>query len=283
MATIFSETLTHLRKEAGFPTAYKFYHSNGGAQGLKLSYRKYLAMEQGKILPVVGRLSLLLPGLHILPKSPTGNKLITAWLKTMAGEEAFKDIFEPLLIPPTTQPHISPMHKAMRTALTDEKYHMTSQQLAVIAGNLGNYTCFMLMSNDTGHWSAKKLSSLAGLTENTTEKTLKALADVKVLKRTRAGHYKCPMATAMIEYPSYTPATKAALQTIRGYQDELAAAGTHAWHRRGLIRADSDALCDFFPIMALNLSTAHSYAITEGTKKSALYSIEGRVIKLRDF
>ena len=48
MATIFSDVLTQLRKDSGFATAYSFYHDNGGAPVLKVSYRKYLMMEQGE-------------------------------------------------------------------------------------------------------------------------------------------------------------------------------------------------------------------------------------------
>lgn len=56
MATIFSEMLVKLRKAAGFSTAYRFYHDSGGAGMLKISYRKYLLLEQGQSLPSADKL-----------------------------------------------------------------------------------------------------------------------------------------------------------------------------------------------------------------------------------
>ena len=65
MATLFSETLTRLRREAGFPTAYRFFHDNCGAKVLGMGYRKYLLMEQGKILPLFKHLRAFVAGLRI--------------------------------------------------------------------------------------------------------------------------------------------------------------------------------------------------------------------------
>ena len=51
MSTAFSETLCRIRAAEGFPTAYRFFHDNGGTQVLGFTYRQYLRMEQGKNLP----------------------------------------------------------------------------------------------------------------------------------------------------------------------------------------------------------------------------------------
>ena len=68
--------LVQLSKEAGFPTAYRFYHDNGGAAGLKISYRNYLLIEQGKKLPALGRLVTFTWALRLISKTPTANALV---------------------------------------------------------------------------------------------------------------------------------------------------------------------------------------------------------------
>lgn len=282
MATVFSVTLTRLRHEAGFPTAYRFYHDNGGAPVLKISYRKYLSLEQGENLPGFGRLRGLLFGLRMVPKSPAANELVTAWLKTLTGEENFREILEPLLAANTEPSMLSPMHKAMKTSLAGEKYYISPAQLEVIAGSRDNYKCFLALSNDTGAWTAKKLALSVGLSAKTTEKALRSLKAVKLLTE-RGGRYKSPMAARMLEYPHMTAHVQVMLGRLAKYQDELAATGTRVWRRRGILRADADTLCGFFPIMNLNLSTAHTYGIIKKTKRSAVYFIEGRVVKLYDF
>lgn len=283
MATIFSETLTRLRKEAGFPTAYRFYHDNGGEPVLKISYRKYLAIEQGKNLPVFCRLRGFLFGLRIVPNGPAGLTLVTAWLRTMAGEENYREILEPILAKAVPAARMTPMHKAIKSALAGKKHFITPAQLAVISANMENYVCFLAMSNDTGGWTAAKLAPLLGLRELACARALQALAAAKICKLNKPGDYRCPLAAKMVEYPQMSADAKIMIEKLLKYQEELIAAGSRTWMRRGIIRADADNLCNFFPLMGLNLSAAHTYAITEKSKKSALYAVDGRITKLKDF
>lgn len=283
MGTIFSQTLKKFRQEAGFPTAYRFYHDNGGAPVLKISYRKYLAIEQGANLPVFSRLRGLIFGLRLVPKSSDANTLVAAWLKTMAGEEAYKDVLEPMLAVKNEPAVMPPMHKAMKKALAGKKRYITPGQLAAISGSQDTYLCFLALSNDTGAWTAEKLAAAVGLSPAAAQKALGALAKAKILKRTRDAQYKCQLAEEMVEYPHLTASVEVMTRKLLKYQEELIGAGANAWLRRGIIRADADTLCGFFPIMGMSLSTAHSYAVTEKTPKSALYAVEGRIVKLRDF
>ena len=86
MATIFSDTLNKLRRESGFPTAYRFFHDNGGDKVLGMCYRKYLMMEQGRILPLFKHLRGFIFGLRLVTGSlPMPEILLRAWLKTMSG------------------------------------------------------------------------------------------------------------------------------------------------------------------------------------------------------
>lgn len=49
------------------------------------------------------------------------------------------------------------------------------------------------------------------------------------------------------------------------------------------MRADSAVFREYYPLMALNISAANTYAVRKKTEKSALYWVEGRIVKLRDF
>lgn len=282
MGTVFSETLTRLRKEGGFNTAYSFYHSNGGAPVLKISYRKYLSIEQGKNLPVFGRLSGLLRSLRVLHNGQEAQELISAWLRTMAGEEDYKKILEPmLLVKPVLSP-MSPMGKVIKKSLSGEKYHISPSQMAVIAASQCNYLCFLALANDTGAWTPERLAAHLALPAKDVRACLKELKSAKLLKEC-AGRYKCPLAEKMLEYPHRTPAVEKIRTKLLEYQEELLKTGSQIWRRRGIIRADADTLTEFVPLMKLNLSTAHTFATNRKTKKSALYLIEGRIMKLRDF
>lgn len=283
METIFSKLLVRLRKEAGFPTAYRFYHDNGGKNILKISYRKYLSIEQGKILPVLDRFSIFLYALRVVHKSAQANELIAAWLRTLAGEENYREIIEPLLAPKQGGAGFSPMQKAMKKALDMKKYYLTPEQIEVIFATRDNYLCYLALSNDTGAWTKKEFAGRLKMTEAEAGKALKDLAGAKILKEAKKGVYKCPLADAMVEFPHLTTVRAELLAKLRGYQEELLAAGAPVWIRKGVIRADEIVFRDFFPVMNVNITTAQTYAVTEKTDKSALFMVEGRITKLRDF
>lgn len=283
MATIFSETLKRLRREAGFPTAYRFYHNNGGAMGLKLSYRKYLAMEQGKILPVFERLCSLISGLKVLRLSETGNELVLSWLKTMAGEEAYESLLAPILSVKQGTGSFSTMQKAVKHALSGKKYHLSVAQFNVISETRDNYLCFTALVNDDSRWSPEELSKFMELTPAVAAKAMEALAKVKILKKHSGGRYSCPLCGKMIEYPHVDMLGPDKFRKLSEYLGELTEKGRTVWARIGTVRADYDALGDFLQLMQLNISTADSYAITRRTGRSGLFAIKGSVVKIRDF
>lgn len=283
MPTIFSETLTRLRKEAGFTTAYRFYHNNGGQPVLKVSYRKYLLMEQGKLLPVFQRLHRLIYLLRCGQKSTPANDLAVAWLKTMAGEEAFRDILQPILAVKTGIPGFSPLHKTVKRALADKKYYLTPEQFSVMVDNKNNYLCYLALSEDSGEWSVEGLAQSLKLKKPVAARAIKELHAVKILKEVRKGFYACPFVGCMVEAPQLNTVDRALEAKYAKCREELIATGKPVWTRSGTVRADAQEFRNFYPMMNLNLSTAHTYSITEKTENSALFTVVCRVIKIRDF
>ena len=146
MTTFFSETLCRLRRDAGFPTAYRFYHDNGGQAVLKMSYRNYLLVEQGKCLPEAQKLFKLIVALRLLPKSGAASELAVDWLKTLAGEETFENVFKPALAPVKPQASMSPMDKAANRSLAANKFFMTAEHYRVVVSSFETYLCFLAMS-----------------------------------------------------------------------------------------------------------------------------------------
>ncbi|MDD2805609.1 MAG: hypothetical protein PHV33_08645 [Elusimicrobiales bacterium] len=284
MGTRFSETLTRLRQEAGFKTPHQFYHANGGNAVLKISYRNYLLMEQGKILPVFSRLEKLCAALRMAPKSAQGGELVLAWLRTMAGDDAFGTLLEPLLSPErAVGAGYSPVHKALARALSGRKYYVTPEQLRVISANRANYLCSLAFFNDTGEWSAEELAKILKLGRPSVAGAIKALLGLKLLKRATNGRYQCPLATDMVEYPPLRSVRPELVAAVRKQQDSMVSCGTPVSIRRGFVRADSTVFKNFIPLLELNISAAQTYAVAERTPNTAVYMVEGRVVKVLDF
>lgn len=282
MATIFSDTLTRFRKEAGFPTAYKFFHGNGGDKVLGMCYRKYLLMEKGSILPLFRHLTGFIIGLHLELNSVRGQELVTAWLKTMAGEEAFNSLLKPMLVGGAAVPGLTPMHKAMEKSLANGTYHVTPGQVAVIAAGPANFRCFIALSNDCGAWTPEKLAPELRLEAVETRKALLALTAAKLVKRQKTA-FKCPYADRPIVFPTMTSGLADKYAKIKNYQDAMLAAGKLFWARSLFIRADRNNIPSLLELLGVTVSSANGYSVTSKRDTSALYSVDASVTKLLDF
>ena len=63
----FSEALLALRREAGFPSAYRFYHRNGGRRHFGFTYVHYLRLEKGAKAPRAEAFGAILKALRLAP------------------------------------------------------------------------------------------------------------------------------------------------------------------------------------------------------------------------
>lgn len=283
MSTAFSETLCRIRKAEGFPTAYRFFHDNGGTKGMGFSYRQYLRMEQGKNLPGSEKLCKLVLALRLVPKSAPANALSIAWLQSLIGEAAYQCLF-PFIAAAPSKNGLPPMHTAVKNALSGEKHFITPDQFRSILTDKDTYLCFLALSSDTGAWSASQIAAAMRLTPEAADKALKTLARTRLVKKIKGNTYKCPFAAKMLEYPQFDIIDQALRAKLAGYERELVESGLDKWCRSGIIRADASTFfSSYSPLMMLNLSAAQTYNLSEKTEHSALFYIEGRIIKLRDF
>lgn len=281
METIFSEALVGLRKTAGFPTAYRFYHDNGGKPVLTFSYRNYLLFEQGKTLPSPEMLRRISLALRLIPKSPPAGELASSWLKTMAGEETYGFVFEPFISVKTETPGLSPAHKAMGKLI--KKHPITVDQARLILATYEHYRAFIVFVNDMGTWTSGSLAKATRLKKSEAARTLAAFAKAGLAKKIRNDSFRFPGDNVTLEFPRAEMLPPGLNDRMRGYQAQMIASGAIAWRRMSVLRAGAAELAAYYPLMALTVSAASAYVTGEGTKDSALFGIESRVVKLFDF
>jgi len=283
MGTIFSETLKKMRKEWGFPTAYRFYHDNGGAPALKVSYRKYLLMEEGRNLPVFDRLMKILHALRVPLLTPPANELVTAWLKTMAGEEAYGELLAPLLNTGAAAPGLSPMHKAVGRSLSEQKYHMTLEQFRATMTSYDMYRCAFTLESDTGTWTAPALAKILKIKQQTANKALKDMAKVKLAKEVKKGAYRSLLAGHAVVSPDTAGLEPDLRKRFGDYIGRLRREGIPEFACLNLVRADKVALRSLFPVIHASVEASQTCATTEKTKNSSGYLVLSQVIRLWDF
>jgi len=283
MGTLFSDTLVRLRKEAGFPTAYRFYHDNGGEPVLKMTYRNYLLTEQGKSLPEMGKLQKLYPALRLPQTTPGAKELIVAWLRTLGGEEAYKEILEPIITVKAEAAGLSPVHQALRRTLAGQKYYLSPAQFRALVSSFETYKCSLTMGNDTGTWSAADIAKAIRVKTPVAEKSLKDLVKAKLVKEVKKGFYKSRVAGQMLGYPNLSALEPELLVRFKEYLGKLERTGTCEWASKGIIRADALALRGLFPLVGASIEAAQTYAVTRKTERSAFFYVIGKVVRLWDF
>lgn len=282
MATIFSETLTRLRKGAGFPTAYRFFHDNGGAPFFKVSYRNYLMMEQGRNLPVLGRLAKIILGLRIPERTPAARELTLAWLKTMAGEEAYADLLEPLFAQGAPARECSPAEEALRRTLAEKKFHITGEQLLSTVASFETYKCFFVMEMDSGVWTAEAMAKALGIKKAEADKALKSFLKTGLVKAEGKG-YRSKIVGQLVEYPAGPAFPPGVLAKLKGYYKRLEDESPLEFGTAGMVRADADALRGFYPMLKSSVEASYAFNTAVKTRKSAGFFVLGRVHRLWNF
>lgn len=283
MATNFSETLMRLRKEAGFPTAYRFYYDNGGAAAFKVSYRNYLMMEQGRNLPVLARLEKILLGLRMPFRTPMARELTQAWLRTMAGEEHYANLLEPLFASGAPAGAVTPADDALRRALAEKKYHMTAEQLVATVSSFETYKCAFTLENDSGTWTAEALAKVLGIRKAAAALALKNFHKAGLVTAEGKAGYRSKMAGKLVEYPAAAAIRPEVIGKLRGYLGRLESESPVQFANTGLVRADADAMRAYYPMVKANVEASHAFSSSKKTKSSAGFMVVSRVHKLWDF
>ncbi|PIS46895.1 MAG: hypothetical protein COT17_06185 [Elusimicrobia bacterium CG08_land_8_20_14_0_20_51_18] len=283
MGTIFSDTLVKLRTGAGFKTAYSFFQENGGKSVLGISYRKYLLLEQGKNLPALSRLTCFSYALRLVPQGPEANALAVAWLKTFAGDDVYREVLAPLVAPKAEARGMTPLHDAMKKNLSEKRYFLTPDQYRAILSSYESYLCYQALSNETASWKAEELAKTLRLDKTGALAGLKALKEVKLVKEPHKGVFSSPLAGMQIDGPQFNLLEASFRAKNEEYHKRLVESGTSEWVSTCLLRADGEVFKGYLPLMNLNMQAAGVYAISKKTPSSALFMIESRLTRLRDF
>ncbi len=268
--------------ESGFPTAYRFYHDNGGAPVLKISYRKYLLIEQGKNLPEALRLPKLLVALRLPQNTPAATELVTAWLETMAGEEVYADLIKPLLTQ-VPVPAIAPMGQALRRSIAAKKYHMTEAQVLATLASFETYKCSIVLENDDGAWTKERLAKTLRIKKAEAQKALKDFAAAELAKEVKKGIYRSRIAGQMVEYPPLLALRPEVREKVRSYIKRLEQESHPEYSAMGLFRGDSLAFKGYYPLLKSTIEASHAYSTMKKTSNSAAFFVIGRVLKMWDF
>lgn len=285
MATPFALIFARLRRQAGFETAYQFYHKNGGRRAFGCSFQNYLRIENGANLPVPKRLPELCLHLRLPLRGADMRELLLAYLQTWAGsEDLARWLIGPFEQAERAGPAPDPAAQALSRVVRDSARPLTLEQYKAVMSSAEAYWCFRVLTTDRKGQTDAGLARILELGKVRIRKGLEALCRCGIARRRRDGAYESPYAGQFLVFPDpalLPPRLKAAAQ--RYTEDMLRRKGATVDVRHCGVRADSLAISGFVPHLREAIRGVNAYAVFEKSERSAFFLVEGRVSKLFDF
>ena len=279
--TDFSKQLIKARAAAGFDTAYKFYHRNGGRRHFKFTFVHYNRIERGLSLPRPEWLQGIFLGLRLLPTEASARELLISYLRSQLGGGAAADY--------VLNPLFSGGGKAENSAgpmdwmKAHSSVHLSPKEFTAMAASEAAYWCGEALCNDAGAWKPEELAVKLGLQVQAARAALESLKKAGVAVKTAGGKYKCRYQGKFFTYPGRLEGMSKALDAVKRYWEKAGAEGRNFFERVELIRADEGAVSNYRLQLAQAMDGANAYATHAGSDTSGFFLIETRLRKIRKF
>lgn len=279
----FSAALSFLRREAGYPTAYRFYHRNGGRRHFGFTYVHYLRLEKGAKAPRAEYFGAILKALRLAPVQEGAKALFRAYLRDLLGsEEAFELIVGGVAKAPEVAPTVA--EGGYERLRREHTVHMSPAMFEAVARDRVSYWTSELLLNDGGSWSAKDIRARLDCSESEAASALKNLKKAKLLRETSPGRYKTRQPGKFWTFPGRTSGMEPLLDRVRGYWEDMAKRESgHFGERLELVRASAATMRQYMSALHRAVDEANLAAVHGPGHDTALFLIEGRVRRLLPF
>ncbi len=275
----FHENLIKARSAAGFDTAYKFYHRNGGRKHFAFTFVHYMRIEKGASVPKPEWLERIMLALRLLPTQAEARELLMSYLRDSLGGGRCADyILAPLF---SGQSAAGAGPGAMTWMKAHSSVHLSPEEFTAMAASEAVYWCAEALCSDGGTWSPEELAGKLELEPKAVAKALESLKKAGLLLKTPAGKYKCRHQGKFFTYPGRLEGMGAQLETINGYLEK--AGGPEFFERLELVRAEEGAMSNFRLQLAQAMDGANAYATHSAGQNTGFYLIKLRMRKVKSF
>lgn len=283
--TPFSKAFTRLRKEAGFATAYNFFHANGGRKVLQCTFSNYLRIEKGETLPHPRRLPILATLLRLPLRGRERRRLVEAYLESWSeSAETAAWLGQALREDGGPEAPPDPSAQALRKAVRESSRPVSMEQYRAIIRDRASYWCYRVLAASRQAHGPGALSRLLGLPEPEVRRGLESLREAGFAKRERDGGYRCPFAGEFHLFPDPAALPPGLAERPLRYNEAMARRkGGLLMVRHCGTRVDLERFEGFLPFFREAVRSAQTYAVSSATERSGLVFVEGRVYKALDF
>jgi DNA-binding transcriptional ArsR family regulator len=283
--SIFSETFARIRREAGFTSAYQFFHKNGGARVFRCSFQNYLRVEKGVHLPQPGRFKLLCELLRLPLDMGERKRLTEAYLETWLGSRELVDwLVGPFAARPESAAPSDPARRALRKIVREGQQPLSLEQFKVILGSAEAYWSYRVLATSADAVPPADLARLLKMRAPAVAKALETLRRRGVVERLKDGRYRGLFRGASAVAPDFQTLPAELKDRVFDYNEAMAARRGHLLDARFCgPRVDLRGFQGYLPSLREAVWSANAYATNEKTDKSALVFVVAKAYKLFDF
>lgn len=280
-ATEFSQQLIKVRSAAGFATAYKFYHRNGGRRHFKFTFVHYNRIERGVSLPRPEWLQGIFLALRLLPTEAGASRLLIAYLRGLLGGGKNADyVLNPLLSGMNAVPDPAGPMDWMKA---NSSVHLSPEEFSAIASSETAYWCAEALCNDSAAWRPEELAVKLGFAPAAVKSALETLGKTGLAVKSAGGKYKCRYQGKFFTYPGRLEGMGKHLDAVKSYWNKAGTNGRDFFERLELIRAEEGSVSNYRLQLAQTMDAANAYATHSGGETSGFFLIETRIKKIRKF
>lgn len=279
MAENFSGHLARARREAGFKTAYQFYHANGGRRHFPFTYVHYLRLENRGRLPRPEWMPRIVKALRLGPGAEGARKLFEAYLRDLLGADAFETVAAPLLCRHPGAPAAAT--EGLTWMKSEHAVHMTPEQFTAVASDAAAYWCSEVLLSDEQAWSEEALARHLGLEAKAVKKGLARLKAAGLVRPAGRSRWKSRYPGKFFTFPGRLEGMGEAFTRVQGYWEAMGAkVGREESARVELVRAESSFIRRYVHSLNEAVDAANLGAVRAKGEDTALYLVEARVKRI---
>lgn len=275
----FAMILRQVRREAGYATAYAFYHKNGGRAIFPFTYVHYLRLERAVSLPRPEWMPTLLFALRLPQHSTCVRELNIAYLKALLRTApAYESVLAPLLAASPGRGFSETSAALWRARQT---VHMTPKQFLAVASDSVVYWCSEFILNDRGSFRVEDLASLTGASAAAVGAALAELRTTKLVKSVARGRWRSAKPGAIYSFPGRLPGLQKALDRIAGYWEARARrdGGPVAW-RMELVRASARRIAAYSGSLLESVDSAADLSTHDKGEDTGFFLVRAEIKKI---
>lgn len=276
---VFSEKLVQLRNQAGFKTAWSFYHSNGGRRCWPFTFVHYARMEKGTALPKPDVFPLLVKAFRYPPGHVQFRELVSLYLREYLGGGEGADMILDALSKDAPAPVPDPT--AWNKASVSE--HITVEQFRVMTSDdITAMSHLVLLNSDTETFTLKVMSKLLDCGEKEITSSLEKLCAAGLADRSAKGGYRSHFSGKWLTLPNSPDVADCskALNRALGLLEKKR--GKTIWGINTLLRAETAAMQQYCPELAQAVLKANINAVPVKSASTGLFMVKALIVRLED-